>query len=146
MKLARSVLLLWVPFALSSGACGGTSTSSAACSLDPACYVVEPGGECSLDTNAICVDGAWQCSARGTLGSGCLPDGGIAPPHAEDAGAPDSGAGVDACSGLACQVCSLPSFDVPCNGPDDAACAQYGSAFCYGGLCTCPGGAAGTRQ
>ncbi len=131
MNLARSFAFTLVPLAVVAGACGGTSSSSGSlCSLDPACYEIESSGECTLDPGAVCVEGVWQCSPHGTLGSGCLPDGGIAPPPV-DAGPQDSGVGPDGCVGAGCDpVCTLPSFTITCSGPGDPVCSQYGSAFC----------------
>jgi hypothetical protein len=116
MNLTRSVAFTLVPLAVVV-ACGGSSSSSGTvCSLDPACYEIEPNGECTLDTSAVCVAGAWQCSAHGTLGSGCLPDGGIAPPP-QDAG-----------------TCPLDTLQPPLACNDDATCAPYGGHCIFDGL------------
>jgi hypothetical protein len=124
MKLVHSTPLLWLPFAaplavVASGCGSPSSTSNGTCPLDPACYEVQPSGECSLDSNAVCVAGAWQCSAHGTLGSGCLPDGGVAPPPA-----PQSDGG----------TCPLATLQPPLACTSDATCTPYGGHCEFSGL------------
>jgi hypothetical protein len=101
--------------ALIAVGCGGSSASpSAVCSLDPTCYVTGGNRTCEVDPRATCTDGVWTCGPGGVLGSGCSPDGGIAPPP--EAGADDSGEGDTGCTGPGCQ---LPSAcqDLKCGGP-----------------------------
>jgi hypothetical protein len=116
MKYAYAFALCWVPFTLYAGGCSGSSSSGGGCPTDPACYVVSSSGECSLDPASVCVGGAWQCGAHGTLGSGCLPDGGIAPPPV-DAG-----------------PCVLATLDPPLACSSDATCSPYGGRCEYPGL------------
>jgi len=101
--------------ALIAVGCGGSSSSSGAvCSLDPTCYVTGGNGTCEVDPKATCTDGVWKCGPGGVLGSGCSPDGGIAPPP--EAGTNDSGEGDAGCTGPGCQ---LPSAceNLKCGGP-----------------------------
>jgi hypothetical protein len=115
MKHAYAVAFCWVPFVVWAEGCSG-GPSGASCSLDPACYEVSASGECSLDMAATCFGGSWHCSARGKLGSGCLPDGGIAPPPF-DAGA-----------------CVLDTLEPPLACTDDATCTPYGGHCEYPGF------------
>jgi hypothetical protein len=124
MRHAYAVAFCWVPFVVYAGGCSGGSSGSS-CSLDPACYEVSATGECSLDLAASCFGGEWHCSSRGTLGSGCLPDGGIAPPTF-DAGA-----------------CVLDTLHPPLSCTSDVTCAPYGGTcefpFDGPGECVCGG-------
>jgi hypothetical protein len=106
-----------LPFVIYVQGCSGASTSSGlGCSLDPACYVVSATGECSIDVSASCVDGAWHCGPHGTLGSGCMPDGGIAPPPM-DAG-----------------TCPLDMLSPPLACNDDSTCSPYGGTCVFPAL------------
>jgi hypothetical protein len=113
-----------LPFALYAGGCGGSS-NSLGCPVDPQCYVVSSSGECSADPFAVCSGGSWQCGSEGKLGSGCMPDGGIAPPPQQDAGA-----------------CVLENLDPPLACNDDSTCVPYDGhcvfdALTGAGSCTC---------
>ncbi|HEY1697804.1 MAG TPA: hypothetical protein VGG39_36840 [Polyangiaceae bacterium] len=123
MKARYGLLCFTLPFALYAGGCSSAAGGSS-CPVDPQCYVVSAGGECSVDPSAVCSAGTWACSAEGKLGSGCMPDGGIAPPPV-DAGA-----------------CPLASLDPPLACSSDATCAPYGGhceydAFTGAGSCAC---------
>lgn len=114
-----------LPFMLYAGGCGGSSSDGLGCPVDPQCYVVSSSGECSADPAAICSGGSWQCSAEGKLGSGCMPDGGIAPPPPQDAGG-----------------CALATLDPPLACSDDATCLPYDGhcvfdALTGAGSCVC---------
>jgi hypothetical protein len=116
MKHAYAVAFCLVPLMSYAPGCGGGSSSAGSCPVDPACYVVSASGECSLDPGSVCVAGEWECSSHGTLGSGCLADGGIAPPP------------VDAGS------CVLDTLDPPLACSSDVTCAPYGGRCEYPGL------------
>ena len=127
MKQAYLMAFCWVPFALYGGGCSSSATPDLGCSLDPACYVVSPSGQCSIDRDSLCVDGSWQCSAHGTLGSGCAPDGAIVPPPIDAGG------------------CPLDKLTPPLACTSDATCAPYGgtcefTALNGPGQCACGGG------
>jgi hypothetical protein len=111
MRALASIALLFLPSAAVVAGCSGSSTGIG-CPVDPQCYVVESSGECSVDTAATCSNGTWLCSTKGKLGSGCLPDGGIAPP-------PDAGA------------CPLATLEPPLACTSDATCAPYGGHCVY---------------
>ena len=104
-----------VPLALWGQGCGGSS-SDLGCSLDPACYVVSASGECSLDLSATCVSGAWHCGPHGTLGSGCMPDGGVVPPPVDAGG------------------CVLDTLEPPLACNDDSTCVPYGGTCVFTAL------------
>ncbi|HEY8089868.1 MAG TPA: hypothetical protein VIF09_18535 [Polyangiaceae bacterium] len=114
MKAHFAVVLSIVPLALQAGGCGG-APNGGACTVDPQCYVVSPGGQCSVDPGATCFDGQWQCGSRGQLGSGCYPDGGIAPP-------PDAGS------------CPLATLSPPLACSDDTTCAPYSGHCAFDAL------------
>lgn len=123
MKRALAVLFAGVSLAANAGGCSGASPAET-CPPDPACYAVSTSGECSLDPDSACVAGSWKCGPHGTLASGCLPDGGLAPPPV-DAGA-----------------CPLASLQPPLACTDDATCAPYGGhceypSFNGPGECVC---------
>jgi hypothetical protein len=112
---------------LQGSGCGGTSGSGASCPADPQCYVAGSDGSCAVDPDETCASGAWQCSTSGKLGSGCLPDGGIAPPPV-DAGA-----------------CPLSNLQPPLACNDDSTCAPYGGHCVFEALngpgdCICGSG------
>ena len=122
MKARFAVVFSVFPLALQAGGCGG-APNGGACAVDPQCYVVSPAGQCSVDPGATCFDGQWQCSERGQLGSGCYPDGGIAPP-------PDAG------------TCPLATLSPPLACTGDATCTPYSGhcafdAFTGQGECEC---------
>ncbi|HEY3816792.1 MAG TPA: hypothetical protein VGL81_06465 [Polyangiaceae bacterium] len=146
MKHACAVALCLMPLLFHAAGCGGSSNTIASCPVDPACYVVSASGECSLDPGSVCVAGEWECSAQGTLGSGCLPDGGIARPPVDAGGCVlDTLDPPLACSSnTTCAPygghCEYPGFD----GPGECACGSApGDAGCIGpecgvGVCTLP--------
>lgn len=108
MKARMAVWFFALPLAVHAGGCAGSSGSGLTCPLNPQCYVVASDGECSVDPSSVCSNGSWQCSSKGKLGSGCLPDGGIVPPP-EDAG-----------------TCPLATLNPPLSCDYDSTCTPYG--------------------
>jgi hypothetical protein len=119
--------------------CGGTNggligASSTGCGTDPACYVTSKTGLCAIDPNAVCnVSGNWTCGPGGVLGSGCLTDGGVAPPPEGGADAGADGSGTDASGG--CYSGEGPA--VWCFTPD---CSSQTMPTCTNGDLDCPTG------
>jgi hypothetical protein len=140
MRGYLSAIALGATFVVVHVGCGGANSSpimGTSCGTNPACYVTNSTGLCAIDPNAVCDDfGNWKCGPGGVLGSGCLTDGGVAPPPeaGADAGPDGSGNGTDASNNCYGGDEGIPVY---CFTPD---CSTQSLPTCTNSGLVCPTG------